>query len=79
MIRTQVICDRCGESCAKSGTSYYMFNIYAYDIKPTNDGRVCADMAVQNLNQNMSNLFNKPRHYCKRCVDKIERFMREDD
>lgn len=76
MIKTQVICDRCGENCSKYGTSYYMFNIYAYDINPTNDGRVCFDTAVQNLNQNMSNAFGKKKCYCKHCVTEIENFMK---
>lgn len=78
MVKTLAICDRCGEDCSKRGTSYYEFNIYAYDINPTNDGRVCLDTAAQNFNQNIANIFGNKRCYCKRCVEEIKEFMRSD-
>lgn len=77
MIRTQVICDRCGEICNESGASYYTFDIYAHDISPAGDGRACTDTAAQNLNQNIEKNFGAERHYCKKCVTDIKKFINE--
>ena len=57
----------------------YTINIFAHDINPTNDGRVYADTAVQNVHENMSKIFGKERHYCRKCKEKIEKFMSEVD
>jgi len=54
-----------------------MFDIYAYDINPTIDGRVCCDTATQNINQTMNNVFGKPKYYCRSCKNEIEQFMKE--
>lgn len=79
MFQNIVICDRCGEKANSCGTSYYTIHISAHDINPTNDGRVYADTAVQNVHENMSNIFGKEHHYCKKCKEKIEKFMSEVD
>ncbi|KAI4445265.1 hypothetical protein C823_007772 [Eubacterium plexicaudatum ASF492] len=57
----------------------YTINIFAHDINPTNDGRVYADTAVQNVHENMSKIFGKERHYCRKCKEKIEKYMSEVD
>lgn len=57
----------------------YTINIFAHDINPTNDGRVYADTAVQNVHENMSKIFGKERHYCRKCKEKIEKYMIEVD
>lgn len=77
MFQNIVICDRCGEKANSIGTSYYTIHISAYDINPTNDGRVYVDTEVQNVHENMSKIFGKERHYCKKCKDKIEKFISE--
>lgn len=77
MIKTQVICDRCGENCSESGTTYYTIDVYGHDISPTSDGRVSSDTAVQNIATNMNKMVNKPRHYCRSCKNEIEQFLKE--
>lgn len=77
MFQNIVICDRCGEKANSCGTSYYTIEIFAHDINPTNDGRVYVDTAVQNVHENMSKIFGKERHYCRKCKEKIEKFMNE--
>ena len=57
----------------------YTINIFAHDINPTNDGRLYADTAVQNVHENMSKIFGKERHYCRKCKEKIEKYMIEVD
>ena len=57
----------------------YTINIFAHDINPTNDGRVYADTAVQNVHENMSKIFGKERHYCRKCKEKIKKYMIEVD
>lgn len=57
----------------------YTINIFAHDINPTNDGRVYADTAVQNVHENMSKIFGKECHYCRKCKEKIEKYMIEVD
>ena len=57
----------------------YTINIFAHDINPTNDGRVYADTAVQNVHENMSKIFGKERHYCRKGKEKIEKYMIEVD
>lgn len=57
----------------------YTINIFAHDINPTNDGRVYADTAVQNVHEIMSKIFGKERHYCRKCKEKIEKYMIEVD
>ncbi len=79
MIKRQVICDRCGENCRKYGTSYYIFDIYSNDIFPTNDGRVSCETFGQNMTQNMTKIFGNDKHYCKRCKDEIEKFIKKVD
>ncbi len=51
MIQNIAICDRCGEKANSCGASYYTINIFAHDINPTNNGRVYADTAVQNVHE----------------------------
>lgn len=77
MFQNIVTCDRCGEKANFYGTSYYTIEIFAHDINPTNDGRVYTDTAAQNIYENMGKIFGKERHYCKKCKEKIEKFMKE--
>lgn len=72
----RVICNRCENEC--SGSTYYTIDIYGHDINPTNDGRVSASTAAQNLNTSMKNIFTQPRHYCKKCEEKIEAMLWSD-
>lgn len=77
MFQNIVICDRCGEKANSCGTSYYTIGIYAHDINPSIDWSVSSDTAAQNVNENMNKIFGKERHYCKKCKEKIEKFMSE--
>lgn len=79
MFQNIVICDRCGKKANSFGASYYTITIWGHDINPTNDGRVCAETASQNVSCNMSRIFGKEIHYCKKCKEKIEKFMRPED
>lgn len=73
---TKVLCDRCGQECVE-GSTFYTIDIYGHDIQPTNDGRIAFDAYSQNFSTNLSKMLKQERHYCKRCKDEIERFMRK--
>lgn len=76
MIQRIVICDRCGEKCNSCGTSYYTIDIYGHDINPTNDGKVYADTMCQNIYSNMKKINNTEHHFCRKCKEEIEEFMK---
>lgn len=71
----KIICDRCGKECIE-GSAYYTVDIYGHDIKPTNDGRVSFDAYVQNFVTNYTKLIKQQKHYCKKCKDEIEAFLK---
>ena len=77
MIENIVTCDRCKKKC--EGTTYYTIDIYGNDINPTNDGRHSMATASQNVETNTFKIFGSERHYCEKCRDKIEQFLKMED
>ena len=71
----KIYCDRCGQECTE-GSTYYTIDIYGHDINPTNDGRVAFDAYVQNFSTNLSKITKQEKHYCKKCKDEIEQFIK---
>ena len=69
----KMFCDRCGKPI--EGTTYYDINIVAKDIEPANDYTTCADTYSYNAAQITSKAFNKEKHYCEECRNKIEEFI----
>ena len=73
----QFVCDRCKKPI--KGTAYYTIDVYGHDINPTNDGRDSATTYAQNLNEGMSKVLCGEKHYCEKCKNKVEDFLRMDD
>ena len=69
----KMYCDRCGKEI--KGTTYYTINIYAEDINPVPVETVAYATVLQNVNTNISAMFNAKKHYCKDCRDKVEAFI----
>lgn len=67
------VCNRCGKDIV--GNTYYTVDIYGHDINPTNDNRVACTTATQNISMNMIKIFEKEKHYCKECKEKIEEYI----
>lgn len=71
----KIFCSRCGQECIE-GSTYYTIDIYGHDINQTNDGRIAIDAYSQNFSTNLGKLLKQEKHYCKKCKDEIEKFMR---
>ena len=69
----KIHCDRCGKEI--KGTTYYTINIYTEDINPVPAETIAYAAALQNMNTNISAMFNAKKQYCKDCIDKIEAFI----
>lgn len=77
MIENIVTCDRCKKKC--EGTTYYSLRIDAYDIKPSNDGRVAFETLANNAHELTRGIFGAQRQFCKNCISKFEKFMGTDE
>ena len=73
----KIICDRCGNECI--GGTYYIIDIYGYDIDDTPKCGISIDAANQNLGTNLSKVWGTERQYCKKCRDKIQAFIFRDE
>lgn len=60
------ICDRCNNEIKGN---YWIIDIYE---KEDNTGRVSAKGTVNNMEQNMSRLFNRQKEYCEECIKEIK-------
>ena len=69
----KMICDRCGKEI--EGTTYYTIKIHADDIIPKQDNTIALATALQNLETNISALFNTKKQYCEKCKNEIEAFI----
>ena len=67
-------CDRCGDEC--TGGTHYTIEIFGHDNVPSGDGRVSSATATQNIHQNMQLVFGEKKHYCRRCKEAFEQFMK---
>ena len=68
----RIVCDRCGKDI--EGTTYYTIDIYAKDAGTAYG--VSAEVAMHNLAMNTRNMFGTVSHYCKRCIEDIESYIR---
>ena len=68
------VCDRCGRTI--TGNTYYTVDIYGEDINPTNDGLKSSTTASQNISTNMAKIICPEKHYCEKCRDEFENFLR---
>ena len=75
MTEVKVFCNRCGQECTE-GSTFYTIDIYGHDIKPSDDGRIAFDAYSQNFNTNLAKMLKQERHYCKKCKNEIEAFMK---